>query len=130
MSEVIAKSEKDFKELKELLEECKKGFISCMLFYKFAPKKGKLEDAKPEEFFSIWYPFCDDYKNIWKKEQVTRMFFFVRRIGLGSFRNSLLLRIAEISPGILVFLFFPVAVLRIQIRNRIRNLLNCRNQCF
>ncbi len=130
MSEVIAKSEQDFKELKELLEECKKGFISCMLFYKFAPKKGKLEDAKPEEFFSIWYPFCDDYKNIWKKEQVTMMCFLVRRLGLGSFRNSLLLTIAEISPGILVFLFFTVAVLRIQIRNRIRNLLNCRNQCF
>ena len=105
MSEVIGKSEQDFKELKELLEECKKGFISCMLFYKFAPKKGKLEDAKPEEFFSIWYPFCDDYKNIWKKEQVTMMFFLARRNGLGSFRNSLLLRITEISPGILVSYF-------------------------
>ncbi len=34
------------------------------------------------------------------------MFFLARRNGLGSFRNSLLLRIAEISPGILVFLFF------------------------
>ena len=70
MSEVIAKSEQDFKELKELLEECTKSFLECMRFYKFTPKKGKVEDAKPEEFFSIWYPFCDDYKNIWKKEQV------------------------------------------------------------
>merc|ERR1711935_1111108 len=24
----------------------------------------------PEDFFSPWYPFCDDYKKIWKKEQV------------------------------------------------------------
>jgi formin 2 len=71
MEEVIAKSEQDYKELKELLEECTKSFVECMKFYKFTPKKGKVEDAKPEEFFSIWYPFCDDYKNIWKKEQVS-----------------------------------------------------------
>jgi formin 2 len=70
MTEMIAKSEDDYKELKELLEECTKSFVECMKFYKFSPKKGKVEDAKPEEFFSIWYPFCDDYKNIWKKEQV------------------------------------------------------------
>ena len=72
MQEIIGKSEKDFKELKDLLEECTKGFIACMRFYKFTPKKGKVEDTKPEEFFSIWYPFCEDYKNIWKKEQVRR----------------------------------------------------------
>ena len=42
----------------------------CKNFYKFVPKKGKLEDATPEEFFSNWYPFCLDYKNFWKKEQV------------------------------------------------------------
>merc|ERR1719290_381758 len=41
-----------------------------MKFYKFVPKKGKLEDAKPEDFFCLWYPFCEDYKNLWKKEQV------------------------------------------------------------
>jgi len=70
MTEVLAQSESSHRELAELLEETKKGFIDCMVFYKFTPKKGKLEDAKPEDFFSIWYPFCDDYKNTWKKEQV------------------------------------------------------------
>ena len=70
MAEILDKSEKDFKEVKDLLEECTKGFIACMKFYKFTPKKGKVEDAKPEEFFSIWFPFCEDFKNIWKKEQV------------------------------------------------------------
>ena len=39
-------------------------------YFSLAPKKGKVEDAEQEEFFSIWYPFCDNYKNIWKKEQV------------------------------------------------------------
>ena len=41
-----------------------------MIFFKFMPKKGKLEDAKPEDFFVIWFPFTEDCKNLWKKEQV------------------------------------------------------------
>ena len=44
--------------------------MRCRQFFSLAPKKGKVEDAEQEEFFSIWYPFCDNYKNIWKKEQV------------------------------------------------------------
>jgi formin 2 len=82
MAEIIGKSEQDFKELKELLEECTKGFVDCMKFYKFTPKKGKVEDAKPEEFFSIWHPFCEDYKNIWKKEQVIVRLLSDKRIGM------------------------------------------------
>ncbi len=41
---------------------------------KNAPKKCKLEDIKPE-FFRSWLPFCEEYKKIWKEEQVTRCFF-------------------------------------------------------
>ena len=51
-----------------------------MKFYKFIPKKGKLEDAKPEDFFCLWYPFCDDYKNLWKKEQVCTFFNYDIRL--------------------------------------------------
>ena len=43
----------------------------CMAFYKWTPKKGKMEDAKPEDFFVNFHLFCDDYKNIWKKEQAS-----------------------------------------------------------
>ena len=58
------------KDLRELVEDCAVKFLDCMRFYNFVPKKGKLENATPEDFFCIWYPFCSDYKNLWKKEQV------------------------------------------------------------
>jgi ElaB/YqjD/DUF883 family membrane-anchored ribosome-binding protein len=69
MSEFLEKAEDQLKELCDLLDECIKKFLECMRFYKFSPKKGKLEDAKPEDFFCLWHPFCSDYKNYWKKEQ-------------------------------------------------------------
>jgi len=70
MEEFITKAESEHKELMELLEECINKFRECMMFYKWTPKKGKLEDAKPEDFFSPWHLFCEDYKTLWKKEQI------------------------------------------------------------
>ena len=70
MTEFLESAEVQLKELCDLVEDCSTKFVDCMKFYKFVPKKGKLEDAKPEDFFCLWYPFCDDYKNLWKKEQV------------------------------------------------------------
>jgi hypothetical protein len=70
MTEFLESAEVQLKELTDLVEDCSSKFIDCMKFYKFVPKKGKLIDAKPEDFFCMWYPFCDDYKNLWKKEQV------------------------------------------------------------
>jgi len=70
MSEFLESAEVQLKELCDLVEDCSTKFTDCMKFYKFVPKKGKLDDAKPEDFFCMWYPFCDDYKNLWKKEQV------------------------------------------------------------
>ena len=70
MTEFIDSAEVQLKELRDLVEECAVKFYDCKKFYNFAPKKGKIESATPEEFFCIWYPFCLDYKNLWKKEQV------------------------------------------------------------
>jgi len=70
MTEFLEKAEVQLKDLCDLVEDCSNKFLDCMRFYKFVPKKGSLEDAKPEDFFCLWYPFCDDYKNLWKKEQV------------------------------------------------------------
>lgn len=70
MTEFLESADNQLKELSDLVEDCVKKFIECMKFYKFMPKVGKMEDCKPEDFFSLWYPFCNDYKNIWKKEQV------------------------------------------------------------
>ena len=70
MTLFITSAENQIKDLKELVEDCFGKFLECMKFYNFVPKKGKLDQATPEDFFCIWYPFCYDYKNFWKKEQV------------------------------------------------------------
>jgi len=70
MEKFVQKASTEVKHLANYVEECAKKFIDCLKFYKFTPKKGKLEDVKPVDFFSVWYTFCEDYKNIWKKEQV------------------------------------------------------------
>ena len=70
MKQFIDTAEVQLKDLRELVEDCAIKFQDCMRFYNFVPKKGKLENATPEDFFCHWYPFCADYKNLWKKEQV------------------------------------------------------------
>jgi len=70
MGEFVEKAAASVTELTNHVEECARKFVECMRFYKFTPKKGKLEDVKPADFFSVWYLFCEDYKNTWKKEQV------------------------------------------------------------
>ena len=70
MEKFVQKASTEVKHLAQYVEECSKKFIDCLSFYKFTPKKGKLEDVKPADFFAFWYIFCEDYKNIWKKEQV------------------------------------------------------------
>jgi len=71
MSEFSVTAEKDVETVSNLLDECSTKFLKCMVYYKWMPKKGKLEDAKPEDFLGMWMPFCNDYKNCWKKEQVS-----------------------------------------------------------
>ena len=70
MGKFVQKASSEVKHLANYVEECAKKFVDCMKFYKFTPKKGKVEDVKPADFFISWYMFCDDYKNLWKKEQV------------------------------------------------------------
>lgn len=77
MGEFVEKADAAVNELTNHVEECAKKFVECMRFYKFTPKKGKLEDVKPADFFCVWYLFCEDYKNMWKKEQVGRFCNFV-----------------------------------------------------
>ena len=52
------------------VEDCFEKYVECMQFMKYMPKKGKVEDTKPEDYFSIWFAFAEEYKNLWKKEQV------------------------------------------------------------
>lgn len=50
------------------LEECHGVFLKTIKFYKFAPKKGTLEETGPPQFFEYWTSFTSDFNDIFKKE--------------------------------------------------------------
>lgn len=70
MTAFLEQSKKQMATEWENLEECHKQFIATMKFYLFKPKKGPLETFSPDLFFELWLPFCDDFKNIFKKELI------------------------------------------------------------
>ncbi|KAI4500520.1 hypothetical protein M0802_004482 [Mischocyttarus mexicanus] len=51
------------------LVKARKKFKTVMQFYQFVPKGATLDTADPNQFFSLWFNFCHDFKDIWKKEQ-------------------------------------------------------------
>lgn len=54
---------------KEGLQEARTKFKIVMQFYQFVPKGATLDTADPNDFFVLWLNFCQDFKDIWKKEQ-------------------------------------------------------------
>lgn len=69
MSTFLQAAEEKLKTENENLEECRAKFIATVKFYQYTPKKSKLEDCEPKEFFSLWTSFCSDFKDIYKKEE-------------------------------------------------------------
>lgn len=54
----------------EALLDAKSKFKAVMQFYQYTPKGAKnLDAADPSAFFVLWLGFCQDFKDIWKKEQ-------------------------------------------------------------
>ena len=70
MTEFLARADREVGEVAAQVEEAAAKFVETMVAYRFMPKKGKVEEAKPAEFFEPWYLFAEDYKGTWKKEQV------------------------------------------------------------
>lgn len=54
---------------REALQEAKSKFKAAMQYYQYVPKGTTLDDADPNAFFGLWLSFCQDFKDIWKKEQ-------------------------------------------------------------
>ena len=52
MRNFLSKADGQMRVLRENVEECSVKFVECLKFYKFTPKKGKIEDTKPSDFLS------------------------------------------------------------------------------
>ena len=72
MEKFLGRAEAQLTKLDQTIEGSVGKFHKCLIFYKFTPKKGKIEDVKPAEFFEFWYLFCVDFKTVWKKEQLKK----------------------------------------------------------
>jgi formin 2 len=72
MEVFLDNSSGSLKELNDQVDDCAKKFVRTMQFFQFTPKElGKpLSEVQPKDFFAPWYPFCQDYKNLWKREQI------------------------------------------------------------
>lgn len=67
MEEFLKKANTEHKEQEDHLEETRQKFLEMKLFYSWNPKIQN-QSEWPKEFFTPWVPFCNDFKNLWKKE--------------------------------------------------------------
>ncbi|XP_054711140.1 formin-2-like [Uloborus diversus] len=67
MDAFLKKAYAEHKEQEENLEECRLKFNEIMLFFSWKAKSGNPSEWT-QEFFSYWKAFCNDFKDIWKKE--------------------------------------------------------------
>ncbi|XP_047493534.1 uncharacterized protein LOC125042112 [Penaeus chinensis] len=66
MTEFFVKAKSEVESESESLKECKSQFEMVMKYFQFS---GKGPEVTPYDFFSVWSPFCNDFMNIWQKEQ-------------------------------------------------------------
>ncbi|XP_076654963.1 uncharacterized protein LOC143360204 [Halictus rubicundus] len=53
----------------EAFQDARSKFKAVMRFYQYTPRGSSLDQADPSAFFVLWLGFCQDFKDIWKKEQ-------------------------------------------------------------
>ncbi|XP_069991455.1 uncharacterized protein [Penaeus vannamei] len=66
MTEFFVKAKSEVESESESLKDCKSQFDMVMKYFQFS---GKGPEVTPYDFFSVWSPFCNDFMNIWQKEQ-------------------------------------------------------------
>jgi len=63
----LSSAKQKLKEVEENFAACREKFMHTMDFFDFTPKK-KAGESAAHEFFSVWTPFCTDFKVIWRNE--------------------------------------------------------------
>ncbi|XP_043553925.1 formin-1 isoform X3 [Chiloscyllium plagiosum] len=67
MEEFIQNAKNDLKVEEAHLEESQKSFEETIKFFGVKPKPGG-KDITPNYIFMLWFEFCTDFKNTWKRE--------------------------------------------------------------
>ncbi|XP_048393763.1 formin isoform X3 [Stegostoma tigrinum] len=67
MEEFIQNAKNDLKVEEAHLEESQKSFDDTIRFFGVKPKPGG-KDITPNYIFMLWFEFCTDFKNTWKRE--------------------------------------------------------------
>ena len=67
MEDFFAGANSDLNRETSQSQECKQEFDKVMKYFDFKVKGTK--EVTPQDFFSVWAPFCNDFVTIWRKEQ-------------------------------------------------------------
>ncbi len=57
----------ELKEQQTHLSDCQKAFQTTVTFFCVKPKSGET-DVTPDYYFLLWLKFCQDFKDLWKRE--------------------------------------------------------------
>lgn len=69
MTKFINKAVVDVAEQQSNLMEAQKRFQQCAAYFAVKPKPGEGPLVSPKEFFGLWLSFCQEFKDLWKREQ-------------------------------------------------------------
>nr|XP_015206386.1 PREDICTED: formin-1 isoform X2 [Lepisosteus oculatus] len=67
MEAFISVAQKDYTSVEEQQETAQKSFEDMVEYFSLKPKSGEKE-VLPNYIFMLWYEFCNDFKNAWKRE--------------------------------------------------------------
>ncbi|ESO02023.1 hypothetical protein HELRODRAFT_65173, partial [Helobdella robusta] len=67
MNKFIIYARQSLQEQENNLKDSVKKFNNCVTFFMVKPKPAE-SSVSPKDFFSLWFSFCQDFKDIWKKE--------------------------------------------------------------
>lgn len=69
MTKFVNKAEVDLNEQKNSLLDAQKRFHQCTSYFAVKPKPGEGPFLNPKDFFGLWSVFCQEFKDLWKREQ-------------------------------------------------------------
>ncbi|CDQ66538.1 unnamed protein product [Oncorhynchus mykiss] len=67
MEAFVSTAQKDHTAEDDRLNAAQKSFLDMVGYFGLKPKSGEKEVA-PGYVFMLWYEFCSDFKNTWKRE--------------------------------------------------------------